>query len=316
MHDEHENRVEQACFPIRTVVAETGVNAITLRAWERRFGLITPVRTESGHRLYSRADIDLVRRIMVLQDKGIPVSRAIAWLKQHPEEPLLPALAAAMPSSASPDAAPNNWTQLRARMLDAVARFDDFDMDTVWNDAVEQFPPDVVTHFLLLPVGTVLNEQQAGGETRRAVLNFYWAFLRNRLGARFANQSRDAQGVRVVLSAAPGSHADIALLLTGIALAQQGLRPMLFAPGTPLAELAQVLRRSRARALLLMADALPPSSLFEEIAPIARAGFAVFAGGETLAPAQERLRSSGAVYLDGDPVNAARLMADILGGRN
>ena len=38
-------------FPIREVARLTGVNPVTLRAWERRYGLIQPTRTESGHRL-------------------------------------------------------------------------------------------------------------------------------------------------------------------------------------------------------------------------------------------------------------------------
>ncbi|HWT28549.1 MAG TPA: MerR family DNA-binding transcriptional regulator, partial [Methylophilaceae bacterium] len=38
-------------FPIRTVAALTGINPITLRTWERRYGLIAPIRTPKGHRL-------------------------------------------------------------------------------------------------------------------------------------------------------------------------------------------------------------------------------------------------------------------------
>lgn len=314
MSDEQQDQLEQACFPIRTVCAETGVNAITLRAWERRYGLIKPLRTASGHRLYSQADIDLVRRIMVLQDKGVPVSRAIAWLRQHPEDgtdtppPSLP------PPPAGGES-PTAWAALRDRMLDAAARFDDYDLATAWTDAVDEFPVDVVTNFLLLPVGYALRDRQAADPLGRAVLHFYWAFLRNRLGARFANQSRDAQGAKIVLAAAPGSAADVALLLVGIALAQQGLRPLLFAPGTPVPELGAVVRRCRARGLMLVADQLPPVSLCEELATIARDGIAVFAGGEALAPLLERLRASGVVHLDAEPGNAARLVRDILGDK-
>ncbi len=40
-------------YPIRAVSRLTGVSAVTLRAWERRYGLIVPSRTAKGHRLYS-----------------------------------------------------------------------------------------------------------------------------------------------------------------------------------------------------------------------------------------------------------------------
>ena len=44
---------QNALYPIREVARLTGINPITLRAWERRYNLIEPVRTESGHRLSS-----------------------------------------------------------------------------------------------------------------------------------------------------------------------------------------------------------------------------------------------------------------------
>lgn len=62
-------------FPIRHVCAETGINPVTLRAWERRYGLIRPVRTPKGHRLYSAEDIERIRRILTLLDDGIAVSQ-------------------------------------------------------------------------------------------------------------------------------------------------------------------------------------------------------------------------------------------------
>lgn len=324
----------QGLFPIRTVVAETGVNAITLRAWERRYGLIRPVRTPSGHRLYSQADIDLVRRIMQLQDKGIPVSRAIAWLKQHPGEPLpgeapssgtlsaqtLPAktppakpLSAAAPAA---DEAANatTWAALRARMIDAVSRFDEFDLETIWNDAVEQFPVDVVLNFLLVPVGKVLADAQAAGPLDHNEICFYSPFLRNKLGARYASQSRVAQGPKVVLlAAAAGDDDEIPLLLTGIVLAQQGLRPLLFATGTPLAGLPAVIRRSRARALVLMGTAAATPARVDELTALVREGIPVFMGGELLATRAEQLRRLGITPLDADPATAARLVRDILG---
>ena len=54
---------QEELFPIREVSRLTGVNPVTLRAWERRYGLIQPTRTESGHRLYSMADVEAVRSI-------------------------------------------------------------------------------------------------------------------------------------------------------------------------------------------------------------------------------------------------------------
>ena len=62
-------------FPIREVARLTGINPVTLRAWERRYGLIQPVRTESGHRLYTQKDIETVHRILDWIERGVAVSK-------------------------------------------------------------------------------------------------------------------------------------------------------------------------------------------------------------------------------------------------
>ncbi|HBM3251780.1 TPA: MerR family transcriptional regulator, partial [Klebsiella oxytoca] len=41
-----------------------GINATTLRAWQRRYGLLKPQRTDGGHRLYSDDDIQQALKIL------------------------------------------------------------------------------------------------------------------------------------------------------------------------------------------------------------------------------------------------------------
>ena len=63
-------------YPIRTVSELTGVNAITLRAWEKRHGLVRPIRKESGHRLYTQEHIDLIASIRA--GKPLNAAKAVA----------------------------------------------------------------------------------------------------------------------------------------------------------------------------------------------------------------------------------------------
>ena len=50
-------------YPMRTMTSLTGVNQVTLRAWERRYGLIRPHRTKKGHQLYPEQDVAKIRRV-------------------------------------------------------------------------------------------------------------------------------------------------------------------------------------------------------------------------------------------------------------
>ena len=77
--------MSETLFPIRELSARTQVNTVTIRAWERRYGLLTPKRTEKGHRLYSEQDVKTVEAILALIARGVSVGKVKAMLKQAPD---------------------------------------------------------------------------------------------------------------------------------------------------------------------------------------------------------------------------------------
>ena len=94
----------RALLPIRSVSQITGVNPITLRAWERRYDLIRPTRTPAGHRLYSQQDIRTIQRIQELAESGMGFAQIALVLEQEEQEPAAspPEEPAATPASAPP----------------------------------------------------------------------------------------------------------------------------------------------------------------------------------------------------------------------
>lgn len=70
-------------YPIREVANQTGVNPITIRAWERRYQLLSPKRTPKGHRLYDEDDIQTIKYILFLMSKGYPVGKVKPLLKER-----------------------------------------------------------------------------------------------------------------------------------------------------------------------------------------------------------------------------------------
>ena len=64
-------------YNLKVVLKETGLAADTLRAWERRYGLPVPQRTQGGHRLYSERDIHTIKWLMARQAEGLSISRAV-----------------------------------------------------------------------------------------------------------------------------------------------------------------------------------------------------------------------------------------------
>lgn len=75
----------EALYPIREISRLTGVTPITLRAWERRYELIEPVRTDSGHRLYTQSHVDFIKNAVELTKQGIPISKVKGVLEERNE---------------------------------------------------------------------------------------------------------------------------------------------------------------------------------------------------------------------------------------
>ncbi|MBE0438554.1 MAG: MerR family transcriptional regulator [Gammaproteobacteria bacterium] len=67
-------------FSISDVSQQTGVASITLRAWERRYGLVKPQRTPKGHRVYSQDNIDEIKQILSWLNRGVTISKVAPLL--------------------------------------------------------------------------------------------------------------------------------------------------------------------------------------------------------------------------------------------
>lgn len=65
-------------YPMRTVVKLTGIEAHRIRYWENKYGMLRPSRDQFGHRLYSQAQVDLIKKIGTLAD-GKGLSLVAIW---------------------------------------------------------------------------------------------------------------------------------------------------------------------------------------------------------------------------------------------
>lgn len=69
-------------FNISDVSQKTGVASVTLRAWERRYGLVKPQRTPKGHRVYTEANIEEIRQIVSWLNRGVAISKVAPLLAE------------------------------------------------------------------------------------------------------------------------------------------------------------------------------------------------------------------------------------------
>jgi DNA-binding transcriptional MerR regulator len=291
-----ESLKQEELFPIREVSRLTGVNPVTLRAWERRYGLIQPTRTESGHRLYSMADVEAVRSIVAWTERGVAVSKVGSILSRTA------ATRAAAPSEQQETVA-GEWGEWQAQVRRAVSSFDENHLDQVYGQIFSIYPLPVVFQDVLLPLWQQLRAQQdAFGQTSE------WLFLDNFLRARVLQRlqlARSQTQRRVLLAGVPGQCRELELLVAGLLLSGDEVAVNVLAIGQPLDELTLICEKVRPRALVLYSNVPPNALLLRQLAKLALSLDCPMAmAGEAAEFSQEGLRDSPIACLG----NAGKLM--------
>ncbi len=142
-------------YRIQVVAEKTGVPAATLRAWERRYGIPVPARTESSYRLYSDRDIELVRLLNQHIAAGMAPAEAARLLRASDPPPEL-LLAAAEPA--------HDPFQLQVRRLvDAVTRYDPEALEAEISHALALGPASTIFERVVVPVQQEIGDRWHAG---------------------------------------------------------------------------------------------------------------------------------------------------------
>ena len=206
----------------------TGVSAELLRAWERRYGLLHPTRTDGGFRLYSPAD-----------------ERRVSLMRSHLQQGMSAAEAARLTlTEADGDTRDDDEPALRRRAQALRQALDDFDessAQSALDSVLAEFSTETVVTDLVLPYLHELGERWASGEASVGQEHFASQLIRGRLLGLARGWDRGS-GPRALLACAPGEQHDLGLIAFGVALRGRGWRITYLGQDTPLETLAESAR--------------------------------------------------------------------------
>jgi len=276
-----------------------GVTPEVLRAWERRYGILSPARTEGGFRLYGEEDERRLRRMLEHLEQGLSAAEAARLARADPPARLPPATATDDRSGGLPGA-------LGEQLRQALDGFNDVAAHAVLDRLVGSYPLESVLRDVVLPYLHELGDRWAQAEASVAQEHFASALLSGRLLALGRDWGR-GRGPHALLACVPGDQHDLGLICFGLALRAHGWRITYLGADTPLLTLIDTADRLQP-ALVVVSSALlelTQSALggLRELACIAPLGLA---GGGTDASIAEAV---GARWLDEDPVASAASVA-------
>jgi methanogenic corrinoid protein MtbC1 len=270
---------------IKEFAARTGVAEGTLRAWERRYDLLDPVRTEGGYRLYGPAD---ERRVVAMQAhmaRGVSAAEASGLaLAETPELDV-----------------PDEPGALVAGLLEAVAVYDASRVDALLEGAFALGRATAITD-VLLPALRQIGDEWAAGRLTVAHEHFASHLAERRL-MRLAGEWQAGRGPLALLACPSGERHALGLLCFGVALAEHGWRVAYLGADMPLGHVADAAARLTPDAIVL--SAIDSARLTDNVALIGALGAAhrtLIAGAGATEEVADELRVD---RLAMDPVAAA-----------
>lgn len=271
-------------FNTKAVVRQTGVPAPTLRAWERRYGILAPQRGPNDYRLYSERDIALVSWLRHQVEGGLNISQAIALLRSmrlphsEPERPLERQIQPANGSSAADrqmplrlrvqphqakaadtgEAAEGTTSQLAsmtAELLAAFVRLDEMAAQSALASIFAVFSVEQAITDILQPILETIGERWQAGELSITTEHFAATLIRSRLSALLYALPMSASGPLVLVGCAPGEQHELGALTLALLLRRQrsGLRVIYLGQNVEPAHLLKTIQLQRPAVVCLSA---------------------------------------------------------------
>ena len=222
-------------FNIKAVVQATNISSSTLRAWERRYKMCTPQRSESGYRLYSEQDIAIIRWLKLQVDSGMAISQAVAWLDRVVDEAggrdqaILPGSGSRNPTELTglfpvhPERDPvRSVDRLKYDLLQALITYQERWAEDLLAEAFSLYPTELVVEDLIVPVFVNIGQRWHDGELSTTTEHFASNYLIQRLVALLRVGRGAMTGPAIWIGSAPGEHHGIGALLLSIFLRRAG----------------------------------------------------------------------------------------------
>jgi len=248
--------------PIQVVTRRTGISADVLRVWEKRYAVVSPIRSTSGRRLYSDADIERLRLVVQATRTGRTIGQ-VAALSTAALVALLDEQAHAdhpprrhTHSDAPPPSRPAEADFLEACVA-AIERFDAVTLDLVLRRAVVALSASDLLDAVVVPLVDHLQVHLLDGSLRRSHGHLAHAVLRRVLDHIVATATAPLASRDVVVTTLGGSAHEVEALIVAAAAAAEGWRVTYVGPGVPVDDVAEMLDQVGAR-VLIFSLAAPP----------------------------------------------------------
>ncbi|MBT2642081.1 MerR family transcriptional regulator [Bacillus sp. ISL-41] len=211
-------------YNIKAVSQMLGIQPGTLRAWERRYQMIAPVRNESGHRLYTEEHVEILRWLISKINQGFTISQAVTLLENSSSISLEKA---ELPKRDRVD-------EIGDKLLAALLEFDSSKAHELINEAFSLFTIDKTVIDLLGPILIKVGDLWEEGSITTAHEHFASSFIRSRIEGISNSFPHSSFLPKSIAVCGPGEKHELGLLIYTLYLRRKGFEVIFL--GTSIAE--------------------------------------------------------------------------------
>jgi DNA-binding transcriptional MerR regulator len=234
---------EEALFQIKVVSKLTGLTADTIRAWERRYEAVQPVRSHSGVRMYTSAHVSRLELLRRVVSRGHAIGR-VSHLTDEQLRSLLEDEVNRRPGAAEGAA-------IVDQLLEAIEQFDHYLVDQILTRTALILRPRDIVHEVAEPLVQAIGENWARGRFSIAQEHMATHLLRNLFGTLLRLTGTPATGRALVMATPPGEQHEVGLLMVALLAASQGIKVCYLGAELPMDEILEVVDRVPALAVAL-----------------------------------------------------------------
>ena len=231
-------------FTIKAVSQATGLSVETLRAWERRYEVVSPSRDGSGRRTYSANDVARLRLLRTATELGHTISR-LARLSMDDLAKLV------VDSGGQARPGPVRGQSFVDRAVDAAEHSDPSGVEEVLTSAIALLPPNEVVHTVIVPLVREIGERWHRGEVSIAQEHMVTDIVRRLVISVARGYLRSDNGPCLVLATLSGERHELGILMCSWLAATRRFRTHYLGADCPAEEIARFALEVDARAVLV-----------------------------------------------------------------
>ena len=267
---ENQNENPTPRYNLGVVLRETGINADTLRAWERRYGLPAPQRSEGGQRLYSQQDIDTVKWLTQRQEEGMRISNAVKLWKKINKDGKYPFISQTesqsannktfeISSGANLDALQNAW-------VEACLDYDEARAEQILAQSFALYPLEMACTYVLEKGLQTIGEEWYENNISAQQEHFAVSLASRKINSLIAAAPRPTRKERLIIGCTPGENHSFPGLLLTLLSRYQGWDVVYLGADVPQERLDATIQQTGAGIIILTAMQLHTASYLLETA--------------------------------------------------